>query len=70
MAVSDGVKIDGVLDDAVWTKAVLDNTQTFAESKKNGTKVNVAAVRGADGVFVALTLYTKTEQTEFALTSM
>lgn len=68
MAVSDGVKIDGVLDDAVWTKAVLDNTQTFAESKKNGTKVNVAAVKGADGVFVALTLYTKTEQTEFAST--
>lgn len=68
MAVSDGVKIDGVLDDAVWTESVLGKTQTFAKNNKTGTKVEVAAVKGESGVFVALTLYAKTEQTKYAST--
>ncbi len=63
---NDSVAFDGVLDDSIWTKEVLDATYTFGENEQTGTKMQIAAVKGSDGVYVALTLYTKTMQRQFA----
>jgi len=65
-ATDESVLFDGVLDDSIWTEEVLEATQTFAENTELGTKVQVAAVKGGDGVYVAVTLYTLTNQRQFA----
>lgn len=62
--VAENVTFDGVLDDAIWTEQVLNAKQTFGE-KEIGTKMEIAAVKGSDGVYVALTLYTNTMQRQF-----
>lgn len=63
---AESVKFDGVLDDDIWTEQVLNAKQTFGENEQLGTKMEIAAVKGSDGVYVALTLYTKTMQRHFA----
>lgn len=65
LVTAENVVFDGVLDDDIWTQQVLDATQTFAD-QQDGRKVQMAAVKGQDGVFVALTLYTNTMQRQFA----
>ena len=65
LTTAENVVFDGVLDDAIWTEQVLGATQTFAD-QGDGRKVQIAAVKGQDGVFVALTLYTNTMQRQFA----
>ena len=62
MNVPENFKFDGVLDDDIWTQEVLDSKLTYGENKKVGTKVEVAAVTASKGVFVAVTLYTRTTQ--------
>lgn len=66
LTIPEGVKLDGVLDDEIWTESVLENTQTFAKVTKNGTRIEVAAVKGESGVYVAVMMYTKTEQQKFS----
>lgn len=65
LTTAENVAFDGVLNDSIWTEQVLGSTQTFAD-QGDGRKVQIAAVKGQDGVFVALTLYTNTMQRQFA----
>lgn len=69
MDVSDSIVFDGVLDDDVWTADVLAASKSFAVSTRNGTKVDVAAVKGERGVYVAVEMYTKTQQRKFPASS-
>ena len=55
------IEFDGVLDDDVWSTAVLNNKVTAAG--KNGTKIEVVAVKVDGGVAVAVTLYAKKTST-------
>ncbi|MCH5158122.1 MAG: hypothetical protein J1F33_02880 [Clostridiales bacterium] len=51
------VEFDGVLDDDIWTTAVMNNKLTI-EGKK-GTKLEVVAVLGDSGVYVGVTMHAK-----------
>lgn len=60
-----GITLDGKLDDDVWTETVLANKYVFGSNEKTGTRVEVAAVKGKEGVFGAVTMYTRTTQAVF-----
>lgn len=47
---ADGVTLDGVADESIWTEEVLGNTQNFA-ARTNGGHFTIAAVKGSNGVY-------------------
>lgn len=47
---ADGVTLDGVADESIWTEEVLGNTQNFG-ARTNGGHFTLAAVKGSNGVY-------------------
>lgn len=47
---ADGVTLDGVADESIWTEEVLGNTQNFG-ARSDGGHFTLAAVKGSNGVY-------------------
>ena len=58
----DGINFDGVLDEQIWSAAVLGTKTSFNANVNDGNKMEFVAVKMNGGVLAAVTLYTKDEQ--------
>ncbi len=54
--IAENAVIDGIIDDAIYTETVIGNTLSFGD-KGDGRHFEVAAVKGTDGVYFAVTIY-------------